>query len=427
MPWSREDLQQALDRRFLIDTLVKLLKVPTDVPLGPQTLMEPDDPKLVHYVQHVIRPLLMEIGAHELMEAPLNQLVVRLGEGRRTGRNLLVMAYTPTQHNNFTREPFAGRIVLGTPYGLDEPVAVGQGVSQNKVHMAAMLTVLKLLVDRGVTLEGRLFFAVNNEGRSSHACSEALIPLLSPKPNQGLLLLGTGMRISVGNRGRVDIYVHVRGRAAHSSQPEQGLSAIDGVQEVLSRIGRVKLDGPVMDGSRGAAPGGGEAAPGGRDSVHDVGLHPLLGARHLVPYQITYWPLAPHTLPESAKITLDRRLLPGDDIDAAVDDVRRAIGDLSPYEVKVVRGVHMLPALVDPSRDIVRWLQASNMAVRGQECELQYGQGSFDAGGPCALGIPTVMWGASGGAGLLGDDYVALSAAWDEAAVLAHLMLTYLG
>lgn len=401
--WSRQDLERLLDRRFLVNTLVDLLKAPTDVPLGPQTLMEPDDPKLVHYVQGVVRPRLMDIRAYDIIDAPLNQLVVRAGSGRRQGRNLLVMAYTPTQHHNLMADPFGGLIKLGTPYGLDEPVAVGQGVSQNKVHMAAMLTVLKMLADAGLGLEGRLFFAVNNEGRSSHACSEALIPLLSPKPDYGLLLLGTGMDISVGNRGRVDIYVHVRGRAAHSSQPSKGLSAIEGAQEVLRRVGAINVDE-------------------GRDR------HPQLGGRHIVPYQVTYWPVAPHTLPETAKITFDRRLLPGDDIEEAVEEVRRSVGDLSPYEVEVVRGVHMLPALVDPSSEIVQWLQASSAAVRGGECGLKYGQGSFDAGGPCALGIPTVMWGAGGGGdGLLGDDYVALSAAWDEAAVLAHLILTYLG
>ena len=41
----------AIDERYLTDTLLKLMAVPTDVPLGTATLMEPDDPKLVHYVQ----------------------------------------------------------------------------------------------------------------------------------------------------------------------------------------------------------------------------------------------------------------------------------------------------------------------------------------------------------------------------------------
>ncbi len=74
-------------------------------------------------------------------------------------------------------------------------------------------------------------------------------------------------------------------------------------------------------------------------------------------------PPVPHTLPERATIRIDRRLLPGDDIDAAVAEVRAAIGDLLPYEVRVTRGVHMLPALVDPATPGVRTLTAAQAAV----------------------------------------------------------------
>jgi hypothetical protein len=47
---------EQLDMRYLIDTLVDIAQVPTDVPLGPNVFMAPDDPKLVHYVQHILRP-----------------------------------------------------------------------------------------------------------------------------------------------------------------------------------------------------------------------------------------------------------------------------------------------------------------------------------------------------------------------------------
>ena len=47
--------------------------------------------------------------------------------------------------------------------------------------MAAMLAVLKLLVETRVDLPGTLYFAVNNEGRSSHACTEAILSALDPE------------------------------------------------------------------------------------------------------------------------------------------------------------------------------------------------------------------------------------------------------
>ena len=72
---------EQLDMRYLIDTLVDIAQVPTDVPLGPNVFMAPDDPKLVHYVQHILRPKLTALGAYDLLEIPDNQFVVRYGLG----------------------------------------------------------------------------------------------------------------------------------------------------------------------------------------------------------------------------------------------------------------------------------------------------------------------------------------------------------
>jgi hypothetical protein len=55
------DLDRFLDRSFIASTLTTLLKTPTDVPLG-ETTIEPDDPKLVHYVREVISPILEQLS-----------------------------------------------------------------------------------------------------------------------------------------------------------------------------------------------------------------------------------------------------------------------------------------------------------------------------------------------------------------------------
>jgi acetylornithine deacetylase/succinyl-diaminopimelate desuccinylase-like protein len=391
-------IERFLDRRYLVETLRRLATAPTDVPLGYETFLEPDDPKLVHYVQDVVRPELTRLGCYDLLDVPRNNLVARVGRGR-SGRALLLQNYTAAQHHNLMDEPFSGKVGSAAAYGLDEPAVFGQGVSQNKAHQAVMLAVLKLLAESGVELSGRLYWAVNNEARSSHACSEAIVGALDQRPEFGLLQLGTGLRISLGNRGRVDVKVHLRGKAAHSSRPDLAHSAIDGAAEVVNRLKR--LEWPDR--------------------------HPLLGGRHAIVYKLRFEPLAPHTLPSDAFLTVDRRLLPGDDPARAADEVRQALGDLAPYELTVEPDVFMLPALVEPDHGGVRALQAAIKAVRGQEAETYYGQGTFDAGGPCSLGVPSVMFGASGGQWPLGVDFVPLAAVETEARVLARLILSELG
>lgn len=86
----------------------------------------------------------------------------------------------------------------------------------------------------------------------------------------------------------------------------------------------------------------------------------------------------------------------------------------------------MLPALVDEDCPIVTRLAGAAEFTRGKRPRIVYQPGSYDAGGPCARGIPTVQWGASGGSGILGDDFVPLSAVWDETVTLLRLIATSL-
>jgi acetylornithine deacetylase/succinyl-diaminopimelate desuccinylase-like protein len=273
-----------------------------------------------------------------------------------------------------------------------------QGVTQTKSHHAIVLTLLKLLIEQQIALPGTLYVAINNEGRSSHACSNAILQALDRKPDFAMLLTATGQRISLGNRGRVDVNINIRGQATHSSVPHLGLSAIDGAHEVINRLKTLILSGS----------------------------HPVLGGQHAIPYQVTYEPLAPHTLPERAHIRVDRRLLPGDDPTQVMAEIRDTIGDMTPYELTIEEGYHMLPALVEPDHPGVRVLSEAHRAVHGEAPDTYYGQGTFDAGGPCAAGVPAVMYGVGGGGSVLDVDFVPLSHLQNVARVITHTLLTFL-
>lgn len=384
---------QQVDQDYLVSTLSDLAKVPTEVPMAWETFMEPDEPRLVRYVQQEVRPRLTALGILNLLDVPRNNLVAEVGSGE-SGEVLLIQNYTVVQHHNLMEDPHSGKVANARQYGTDRPAVFGQGVSQSKAHQAVMLTVLKALQESGTHLRGKLYWAVNNEGLSSHTCSDAILDALDPAPEFGIIQLGTGLRLSLGNRGRVDVNIHVRGKVAHSSTPDEGLSAIDGANVVLNKLR--ELSWPDR--------------------------HPQLGGRQALAYKLRFEPQAPHTLPSDAYIAVDRRLLPGDDATAATDEIRSHLGDMAPWVVEVTEGYHMLPALVDANNAWVRDFQSSVTNVRGNEAEAVYGQGAFDAGGPCARGVPTVMYGASGGVWPAGVDFVPVSDAIDEARVLADLI-----
>ncbi|MFC5824696.1 peptidase dimerization domain-containing protein [Nonomuraea insulae] len=387
-----------LTGEYVVDALAALARVPSAVPLGARTLIAPDHPTLVHYVQDHLRPRFLETGATDIIDLPANQFAVRFGDGH--GPVLALMAYTPTQHHNLMPDPWSGRIRTPIERGVDEPCLFGQGVSQNKAHQACLLDLARWIVAERVPLHGTLLLCVNNEGRSSHDCSRAILDALPYRPDLVVQLFCTAFEVSVGNRGRVDVIVDVTGQATHSSNPPDEGRVIDVVADVVVRLR--ELDATVRDRAE----------------------HPELGREQVVPYLVSYEPLAPHTLPASARITVDRRLLPGTDPAEAAREIAAALEGIEGCEVRP--GVTMLPAYLPPERrEVLGALDAAVTARLGEARHGVYG-GSFDAGGPSERGIPTVMFGVPAEGDLLGDDFVRLSAVRDEAAVLRDTVSRFL-
>lgn len=406
-PSELEPSELELAELALVRDLRALARVPSAVPLGAQTLIAPDDPILQAY-HRVLRPRFADLAGRvpgaRMVDLPMEQYAVHV-EGAAAGPTVMFMAYTPTQHHNEMSDPWSGD--LRVPPGEEEHAVFGQGVTQNKAHQAVLLELLRRLAATGGIARGSLWLCVNNEGRSSHNCSDAILDAMPETPDLVVELFGTGFACTIGNRGRVDIHVDLDGTATHSSSPPAAGRVIDAAADVVVAL---------RDLDREAA-------------AH---THPELGAEQVVPYLVRYDPLAPHTLPERARITVDRRLLPGTSpANAAAElaaGLRRLLG-AAPRgcAMDVTEGVAMLPYLLDAGQRAV--LAPLDDAIRARLGEVRhrvYG-GTFDAGGPAARGIPTVMFGVPEAGGLLGDDYLALAPLRDEADIVHDAVVRYLG
>lgn len=391
----------------LVEDLRALARVPSAVPMGAQTLIAPDDPVLLAY-HRALRPrfaaLVDRVPGARMVELPLEQFAVHV-QAEAPGPELMLMAYTPTQHHNQMTDPWSGDL-RPTPDG-DELAVFGQGVTQNKAHQAVLLELLRRLAAAGGISRGSLWLCVNNEGRSSHSCSTAILDSLPTTPDLVVELFCTDFAVTVGNRGRVDIHVDLRGQATHSSNPPATGRVIDAVADVV--VALRKLDR--------------------RAATH---THPELGAEQVVPYLVSYDPLAPHTLPSRARITVDRRLLPGTSpADATAElaaGLRELLGDAPQgCAMTVTEGVAMLPHQLDADqRHVLAPLEEAIRARLGEVRHRVYG-GTFDAGGPAARGVPTVMFGCPMPGGLLDDDYLTLTALRDEADIVHDAVVRYLG
>ena len=85
----------------------------------------------------------------------------------------------------------------------------------------------------------------------------------------------------------------------------------------------------------------------------------------------------------------------------------------------------MWPAICDPREIGVRRLMGAHEAIHGKVPGIYYGQGTFDAGGPCAAGIPAVMYGVGGAGGVLEADFVPISHLERVARTVAQTILTF--
>lgn len=395
-----QTIDSLLDDRELIDTLTTFLRTPAEAPLG-QNFIDPRDPQIVYFVRNVIQPRIEALGSRDFLEDADNNMAFTFGG--QADPTLLVMGYSSSHHGNRMEDPYSGKIESAARYGLDEPCAFGRGAGK-KGSLAAALAALKVVRGAGIALRGRLVFAINTEGYSSHRGSDRIFAGLrrhGVAPAGAILCVGTGLRACLGNRGRVDIFVTVRGRETHSSQPHEGLSAIDGAYEVLTRLRAMGFEK----------------------------THPRLGHEQLTPYKLVIGPVAPHTIPEVAEFRLDRRLVPGSNMDEAVEEVRAALGDLAPFQVEVSRGPFMLPSETDPETPVIHALRRAAIACRRQPLETFYAGYTGDAGCAASLGVPPVEFGPAAHGEVdrpTGTEFISLSQVREAARIYAHVILDLL-
>jgi acetylornithine deacetylase len=260
-------------------------------------------------------------------------------------------------------EPFSGDLVERS-----ERTAVrGRGVAEQKGALAAAI----IAVDRAHRmgeLAGRLIFALSSAGETGrHDAATCILDNLGYTPTLGIVALGTNNRVTLGNKGRLDVEVTVYGQAAHSSTPSAGINAIDGARKVLDRLDALSL--------------GGEE-------------HPMLGKATLTSTRIESFPAATHTIQNEVRLTFDRRLLPGQDPQDAFDQIMTALdGFEGSWRIETKRGPYMYPCEISREGKLFRAVTAARTSMGLPPPEPLYSHGALDAGFLVARGCEAAMWG----------------------------------
>ena len=345
---------------------VKRLLVKMVQHASPQTEQLEAEPQVLALIRDVIKPELEQAGLHPSIDDQGN-LILRLN-GRGRGDRLMLVGYAMNAAPSTMQNPYSGEVVDGAPYKLEGECVWGRGACEQKGSLAAMIAAMRFVGANKVEVPADLYFVVSTAGETGRHDSLAYV-LDHGKVEADWCIIDGPPEIQLGNKGRVDVLVTVRGKQAHSSRPWEGISAIDGAMRVLEKLK------PLMPYPEGK-------------------VHPELGKVSLTPNAIESFPKATHTIQSECRIMFDRRLLPGDDPTKAIQQLRDAIGKIEPFEIEIQPRDFMYPSEVGKDAEVVQTLEQGIRTMLGQVPTYTFSTAANDTGLFNFRGIQAINYGA---------------------------------
>ena len=393
-------LDATISRERAKELLVELVKVPS-----PQTELLEDEPLLKAFIRNAIEPRLRAMGFADIRYDSMGNLIAAYGAGT-SGKSLMLIGNAMNQPASTMPNPYDGDVVDGAKYGLPGECVMGKGASEQKANLAAMLHAMETVIASKAAIAGKLIFTCCLSGETGkHDAIRSVVEGAGVRADMAVLG-GTGLTVTLGNRGRIDVFVTVKGSPCHSSRPWDGVNAITGASEAIRRLlDKVKLDKN----------------------------HPQLGAQTLTVNHIRSFPDSTHTVQERCEFTLDRRLLPGEDPNEAFAEIERIVKEVEqikdpvsgkPYGVEVRLGPFMYPSLVTTESNVVRAILRASEIMLGARAETIYSPAAFDQGYLNHIGIETANYGAGEHQYAHTDyDMASVERTVDSAKVYAFMML----
>ncbi|OIQ09894.1 succinyl-diaminopimelate desuccinylase [Moorella thermoacetica] len=353
------------------------------------------------WVARAIRERMQELGYDEARIDSLGN-VIGIIRGRRPGPCLLFDGHMDTvaaTGEGWRHDPIGGEVQDGRLYG--------RGASDMKGALAAMVAAAGYFAhDRERDFAGTLAVA----GTVHEECFEGVAArevFQAVRPDYVVLGEASELNLKRGQRGRAEIVITTRGRAAHSSNPGAGNNAVYQMVEVVRRLR--ELEPP---------------------------LHPVLGPGIL---ELTDIISAPYpgasVVPDTCRVTYDRRLLVGETREGVLAPIRKVIDELAAScpgfraevafargEGKCYTGAHLASErfypgwLLPDDHELVRRALAGLRAAGLQPALSHYSfctNGSFYAG---EAGVPTIGFGPSREElAHVVDEYIELEQLWAAA------------
>jgi succinyl-diaminopimelate desuccinylase len=303
----------------LADFLQALVRIPSVNPPG-------GEGPVASLILDELRRLGLDGRIVESAPGRANVVAHLAGSGR--GPTLLLNGHMDVQPPaaDWTRDPFAAEREGTRVYG--------QGVMDMKAGLAAMVFAVETVRRTGTRLAGDLVLtAVADEVSGGHQGTGFLVRQGLVRADFGVVCEPTGDAVRVAHRGALWLELEVRGRSAHGGRPWLGVNAISKVARIVRVLEEDLL--PRL-ASR---------------------THPLLPAP-TINLGTIHGGTKFNLVADRATLQLDRRLVPGESLDAARAEIEAVCatvraGDPEAFEYRVREGHASPPAEIAPDAPIV--------------------------------------------------------------------------
>ena len=280
--------------------------------------------------------------------------------------------------------PCAGQWKFGDPFepGLAAGALYGRGAGDMKGSIAALLMAVEALKAAGAEPAFNIECSFTADEETGGQLGAGWIV------NKGLVNAdfvvvcegAAGTQVGCGHNGVLWLEVELTGKAAHASRPEQGVNAFEAMADVVQKLQAYKtqlnaaerryvdFDGEVRNPTLNI---GGTFSGGEGDKIN--------------------------TVPARARFSLDRRLVPGEQLAAVERELRRAVGRAAGPPCRVAVPLRIEPCVVDADHALPQAFARAVQAVRRRAAGYRLSSGFTDLHYfAVAGGLPGIGYGVKG-------------------------------
>lgn len=211
--------------------------------------------------------------------------------------------YTAVIDTQLMENPFTGEME-------ETEVIHGRGAADLKCNLASQVYaggVLAKMKKNGDDFKGTFLLTAvvleeNGEMMGTIKLCEEALPAHGIAPDAMVCCEPSSLKLMLGHRGRMEIRVEVKGRSCHGSSPWLGINAVEKSAELMKRV-RAMMDAKTEE-------------------------DPYLGKPGIA---LTMYHCEPNELcivPNKAVLVYDRRLVPGETTQSALDEIRAIVDQL---------------------------------------------------------------------------------------------------